>query len=341
MANALLDGNIHNDTSASTVDRGALIVGNNTPKWDRLPIAGSTNKFLRSDGTDPAWQLIGVSDLPSHNHAATDINSGSLVHERGGLETDVSAFGGLVKISGGATSQVTDNSTNWNTAYNHSQLTSGNPHSVTKSDVSLGNVTNDVQVKKIASSTDTALMKWSGIDGNTPANTSILVDASNNVSGMGTLGCGAIISTGAVIAQSTLYALEGGISRNVLRIADLLIQDGTVASTVKVTMRNIWNGDTVAVTDNVAKTGLPTGNFTLSVGGETLKILDSAISGTVLGAMSGYLYNISNLTTINNCRAVVSGRDIAISFGAGTGDVDITGITTNYIIPIFIYTTSA
>lgn len=43
----------------------------------------------------------------SHNHAASDINSGTLAHERGGLEADVSAFGGLVQISGGATSAKT------------------------------------------------------------------------------------------------------------------------------------------------------------------------------------------------------------------------------------------
>jgi hypothetical protein len=41
-------------------------------------------------------------------------------------------------------------STNWNTAYTHSQVTSGNPHSVTKSDVGLGNVEN------------TALSTWAG-----------------------------------------------------------------------------------------------------------------------------------------------------------------------------------
>jgi len=43
----------------------------------------------------------------SHNHAATDINSGTLVHERGGLEADVSAYSGLVQIASGATSAVT------------------------------------------------------------------------------------------------------------------------------------------------------------------------------------------------------------------------------------------
>jgi len=40
-----------------------------------------------------------------------------LTHENGGLELDVSAFDGILKISGGATSEIADNSSNWNTAY--------------------------------------------------------------------------------------------------------------------------------------------------------------------------------------------------------------------------------
>jgi len=43
----------------------------------------------------------------SHNQAASTITSGTLVHERGGLEADVSAYSGLVKIAAGATSAVT------------------------------------------------------------------------------------------------------------------------------------------------------------------------------------------------------------------------------------------
>jgi len=53
----------------------------------------------------------------SHAHAASEITSGTLLHERGGLEADVSAYSGLVKISAGTTSAVTDSSSNWNTAY--------------------------------------------------------------------------------------------------------------------------------------------------------------------------------------------------------------------------------
>src|SRR6185295_6692981 len=40
--NALLDGANHSDTVAQAVARGALIVGNATPKWDRLPIGAAS-----------------------------------------------------------------------------------------------------------------------------------------------------------------------------------------------------------------------------------------------------------------------------------------------------------
>jgi hypothetical protein len=39
-----------------------------------------------------------------------------LTHENGGLEADVSAYAGLLKISGGVTSEIVDNSAGWNTA---------------------------------------------------------------------------------------------------------------------------------------------------------------------------------------------------------------------------------
>lgn len=61
--------------------------------------------------------------------------SGFLAHEQGGLEADASAFNGLIKISGGTTSTITDSSTNWDTAYTHSQTTTGNPHSLNPNDL--------------------------------------------------------------------------------------------------------------------------------------------------------------------------------------------------------------
>lgn len=53
-------------------------------------------------GTPSAIVLTNATGAP-----ASAISSGTLVHERGGLEADVSAYAGLVKISGGVTSQAT------------------------------------------------------------------------------------------------------------------------------------------------------------------------------------------------------------------------------------------
>jgi hypothetical protein len=47
------------------------------------------------------WEIVRVD-----SHDASVIVSGTLKHERGGLEADVSAYDGLLKISGGSTSQV-------------------------------------------------------------------------------------------------------------------------------------------------------------------------------------------------------------------------------------------
>lgn len=44
----------HSDTVAATVVRGDLVVGNATPAWARFAL-GATDKYLRSNGTDPAW----------------------------------------------------------------------------------------------------------------------------------------------------------------------------------------------------------------------------------------------------------------------------------------------
>ena len=82
----------------------------------------------------------------SHTHAASDITSGTLAHEQGGLEADVSGYSGLLKISGGATSQITDNSANWNTAYGWGDHASaGYLTSYTETDPVVGAVTGIVK----------------------------------------------------------------------------------------------------------------------------------------------------------------------------------------------------
>lgn len=63
-------------------------------------------------------------------------------------------------------------------AYDHSQLTSGNPHNVTKSDVGLNNVTNDRQVKGLASGATNGHVVAFGADGYTIEDTGFTIAAS-------------------------------------------------------------------------------------------------------------------------------------------------------------------
>ena len=79
----------------------------NTFTAEASPVAG--DYIAVYDTSASAARRVLVSDIlwVSHNHAATEITSGTLTHERGGLEADVSAYSGLVKVTGGATSAVT------------------------------------------------------------------------------------------------------------------------------------------------------------------------------------------------------------------------------------------
>jgi hypothetical protein len=52
---ALLDGSVHTDTVAASVAKGALVVGNATPKWDKLAV-GSDATVLQADSA----QTLGV-----------------------------------------------------------------------------------------------------------------------------------------------------------------------------------------------------------------------------------------------------------------------------------------
>jgi hypothetical protein len=56
------------------------------------------------------------------------------------------------------------------TSYDNHIASTANPHSVTASQIGLGNVTNDAQMKKIASNTDANVPIWSGTTGDTLAN---------------------------------------------------------------------------------------------------------------------------------------------------------------------------
>ena len=97
--------------SGSTIEIEAQGGGANislelTPKGSGSVTAGGVDVVTTSGAQTLTNKTIGTGQL-----------SGTVTHENGGLEADVSAYSGLVKISAGSTSAVTDNSANWDTAY--------------------------------------------------------------------------------------------------------------------------------------------------------------------------------------------------------------------------------
>jgi len=88
----LLDGVTHPDTIAQTVTRGALIVGNSTPKWSALTIGG-VNTSLLSDGTDATWGFVNINSGTTGTLAAT----------RGGTGLTSGTSGGLVYFNSATT----------------------------------------------------------------------------------------------------------------------------------------------------------------------------------------------------------------------------------------------
>lgn len=72
----------HEDTVASTVVRGDIIVGNSTPAWEALPLATTSTHFIGTDGFDVVWRAI----------QETDIVDGSLLARVGSTETITGAW---------------------------------------------------------------------------------------------------------------------------------------------------------------------------------------------------------------------------------------------------------
>lgn len=77
------------------------------------------------------------------------------------------------------------------------------------------------------------------------------------------------------------------------RIAELVVDDGTTASTVKCTLTSVFNGDAISETDNI--TGV-VGDFSLT--GYNLTIQSSGITGTCVGAI-GVLHDNNTATVYN------------------------------------------
>ena len=129
----------------------------------------TTGHFLKATGTT-------TFAFAAHGLTYSDVGAASSSHDHDSTYAPIAkgvTNGDSHDHSGGDGAQI-DHTTLSNIGTNsHSTIDShiantSNPHSVDASDVGLGNVTNNAQVKKIGSSTDTAVLRWNGTSGDTP-----------------------------------------------------------------------------------------------------------------------------------------------------------------------------
>jgi len=121
---------------------------------DHSTVSISAGGILSGGGDITASRTISLAQADiDHNsitnthNLTTDIDHDQLTNYVAGehfLQTDITNVSaalstGLLKVTTGtgALSVITDNSANWDAAYTHSQLISGNPHNVTPADLSL------------------------------------------------------------------------------------------------------------------------------------------------------------------------------------------------------------
>jgi hypothetical protein len=141
----------------------------------------------------------------------------------------------------------------------------------------------------------------------------------------------------------TKYIIKGdGISNRVLRCLSMTIVDGTDANTLKISMSNVFSGDTSAWVDNVAKNAT-TGIFWLHNSGYQLKILDAGITGTLVAVLGGVQWQNQSGVAIESCFVMKSTNDITVTFLDLAGaSVDITAMAAGKAIAVnILYVTDA
>jgi len=155
-------------------------------------------------------------------------------------------------------------------------------------------------------------------------------------------GLGKISVAGAM--QGTNYVIEGDTTiGRVLRLSRLTIEDASVASEIKCTLASLWNGDAIAVTDNIGK-GETVSYFTLDATGSILTLESGGLSTTCIAVLSASIArNASNITHLF-CDGIASSNDIKLTFRQSTeiGTCDLTDmVDTGQVNIILAYITSA
>jgi len=185
---------ITNKPSSSTANIDDAVSKRHTQDTDTKLDSGGANEVTAAQAKT-GYTHSQVSSGNPHSVSKSDVGLGNVDNKsEATIITDVKADSDVAdaitkkhtqdtdtKLDEGGANEVT--AAQAKTGYTHSQVSSGNPHSVSKSDVGLGNVTNDAQIKKAASSTDDKLPKWKGTSGDELEDSSVTEsDAADAVS---------------------------------------------------------------------------------------------------------------------------------------------------------------
>ena len=243
-AHAILDGVVHTDSVADGVTRGSLIIGNATPKWDELVIGTG---FLGGDGADCTWRSYAntLADLSGHAGAAFDWNGANLTTvgsvSCGAIGCGTITSSGVGTFQAGALSVGVDKTT---AGYLHlygEDAVADNPqggaiyfYSSDFFEASVDHWTIQTYAGDLQFKTDGGLI-MTMVDA-----TSSINFHTRNLHGIGTIDCGAITSTGAVIGLAptldthlaTNSCVSTPISWNMLTAAPDVVGQGTWIRTI-------------------------------------------------------------------------------------------------------------
>ena len=122
------------------------------------------------------------------------------------------------------------------------------------------------------------------------------------------------------------------------RISNILIEDGTDAAHIKVTLGNVWNGDSYAITDNIGKDGITTGVWQLDATGSVLTLVEAGMSRTILAVAAVTIsMNFSATAFIVSGAKSASTMQLTFKNAATGGALDLTTLVDTGVLAINVY----